>query len=357
MLASKNAWAPTALARAIQDQQRRFVKPVAETAPCANGGRTRASREAVHADFRAPQPARRRPHRIRADRADHGRLDRARPGRGRSSHRRARRARRTGPSRIPTFYRLDPALLAGPVPEIHVLGEDTSGEVEVVLLALADGLWVGLGSDHTDRAMEAHGVALAKQLCRKPMAAGLWRFDEVIAHWDEMILRAYIIEGGERTLYMESALGAVRPPADLIRALPPSSARAASRRSRWAPSCSGRHWRDRRHPPGAPLRDDARGPGARPHAPPRLRRARPADRSLALIRVCPPPPNYPLARGLCCDLAPIAGEVPQPSRGQGVRPYLTAGARHARPLAQLRRRAPARLRTSYIAFLAAATQL
>ena len=64
-----------------------------------------------------------------------------------------------------------------------MLGEDTSGEVEVVLLAFADGLWVGLGSDHTDRAMEAHGVALAKQLCRKPMAAGLWRFDEVIAHW------------------------------------------------------------------------------------------------------------------------------------------------------------------------------
>jgi hypothetical protein len=30
----------------------------------------------------------------------------------------------------------------------------------VVLLAFADGFWVGLGSDHTDRAMEAHGVAL-----------------------------------------------------------------------------------------------------------------------------------------------------------------------------------------------------
>ena len=124
-----------------------------------------------------------------------------------------------GPSRIPTFYRLDPALLAGPVPEIHVLGEDTSGEVEVVLLAFADGLWVGLGSDHTDRAMEVHGVALAKQLCRKPMAGGLWRFDEVSAHWDEMMLRAYIAEDGERALYMESALGAVRPPADLIQAL------------------------------------------------------------------------------------------------------------------------------------------
>jgi hypothetical protein len=122
-----------------------------------------------------------------------------------------------GPSRIPTFYRLDPALLAGPVPEIHVLGADTSGEVEAVLLALADGLWVGLGSDHTDRKMEAHGVALAKQLCRKPMAAGLWRFDELTPHWDELILRAHILAGGERTLYMEAPLAAVRRPDDLIR--------------------------------------------------------------------------------------------------------------------------------------------
>lgn len=123
-----------------------------------------------------------------------------------------------GPSRIPTFYRLDPALLAGPVGEIHVLGEDTSGEVEAVLLALADGLWVGLGSDHTDRKMEAHGVALAKQLCRKPTAAGLWRFEELSPHWDQLMLRAHIIEGGERTLYMESALAAVRRPEELLAA-------------------------------------------------------------------------------------------------------------------------------------------
>ena len=123
-----------------------------------------------------------------------------------------------GPSRIPTFYRLDPALLAGPVPDIQVLGEATSGEVEVVLVSLADGLWVGLGSDHTDRAMEAHGVALAKQLCRKPMAPGLWRFNEVLPHWDQLVLRAHVFEGGERRLYMESALAAVRRPEDLLSA-------------------------------------------------------------------------------------------------------------------------------------------
>lgn len=121
-----------------------------------------------------------------------------------------------GPSRAPLFYRLDPALLAGPVDGIEVLGEATSGEVEAVLVSLADGLWVGVGSDHTDRAMEAHGVAVSKQLCRKPMARVLWRFDEVIGHWDRMILRAWIEDQGERTLYMEAALATVRRPEALI---------------------------------------------------------------------------------------------------------------------------------------------
>jgi hypothetical protein len=74
------------------------------------------------------------------------------------------------------------------------------------------------GSDHTDRAVEAHGVAISKQLCRKPMAGDLWRFDEVIGHWDELVLRAHIVEDGERRLYMEAALAAVRRPEDLIAA-------------------------------------------------------------------------------------------------------------------------------------------
>jgi hypothetical protein len=120
------------------------------------------------------------------------------------------------PSRVPLFYRMDPALLAGPVEAIEVLGEETSGEVEAVLVALADGLWVGLGSDHTDRAMERHGVVLSKQLCRKPMAPALWRFDEVRGHWDELVLRAHIVEDGARRLYMEAALAAVQRPEDLI---------------------------------------------------------------------------------------------------------------------------------------------
>lgn len=120
------------------------------------------------------------------------------------------------PSSVPMFYRMEPGLLttAG---RIQVLGPDTSGEVEAVLLSLADGLWVGLGSDHTDRRFEAVSLPLSKQLCRKVMAPELWRFDEVARHWDELRLSAWITEGGERVLYQDARLATVREPLDLIR--------------------------------------------------------------------------------------------------------------------------------------------
>ncbi|MDH3659891.1 MAG: DUF2848 domain-containing protein [Alphaproteobacteria bacterium] len=120
------------------------------------------------------------------------------------------------PSKTPLFYRIDPGLLTGAVEEIKVVGKATSGEAEAVVLSMADGLWVGLGSDHTDRAFEAHSVQLSKQLCRKPMAGTLWSYDEVIDHWDELILRAHIVENGERVLYQEGALASVRRPEELM---------------------------------------------------------------------------------------------------------------------------------------------
>lgn len=122
------------------------------------------------------------------------------------------------PSKTPLFYRVDPALLVAAPAEITVVGKSSSGEAEAVILAMADGLWVGLGSDHTDRAFEAHSVQLSKQLCRKPMAGTIWNYDEVIGHWDELILRAYIIENGERVLYQEGSLAALCHPRDLIAA-------------------------------------------------------------------------------------------------------------------------------------------
>ena len=52
-------------------------------------------------------------------------------------------------------------------------------------------IFVGCGSDHTDRKVEAYSVTVSKQMCDKPIASGLWELEDVIGHWDKMILRSW----------------------------------------------------------------------------------------------------------------------------------------------------------------------
>jgi hypothetical protein len=119
------------------------------------------------------------------------------------------------PSSVPVFYRNSTANLVQ-TDRLEVLGPDTSGEVEPVIVALSDGLWIALGSDHTDRKAETRGIALSKQLCGKVIGNELWRFDEIAGHWDRIVIRAFAAIGGERTLYQEGPLAAMRRPEDLI---------------------------------------------------------------------------------------------------------------------------------------------
>jgi hypothetical protein len=118
------------------------------------------------------------------------------------------------PSAVPVFYRNAVGNIVQTT-RLEVLGPDTSGEVEPVIVALGDGLWIGLGSDHTDRKAETMGIALSKQLCGKVIGSELWRFDEIAGHWDAIVIRAFATIGGERVLYQEGALAAMRRPEDL----------------------------------------------------------------------------------------------------------------------------------------------
>ena len=124
------------------------------------------------------------------------------------------------PSSVPLFYRVSASLLAH-VGRIEVVGTETSGEAEPLLVRQDGTLWLGLASDHTDRALEAHSVALSKQVCAKPRAAGLWRFDEVADRLDTLELRSWIPDGnGGWTLYQDGTLAALRPLAELLAASP-----------------------------------------------------------------------------------------------------------------------------------------
>jgi uncharacterized protein DUF2848 len=119
------------------------------------------------------------------------------------------------PSSVPVFYRTSVDGLTQ-TERLEVLGPDTSGEVEPVLFGLDDGLWLGVGSDHTDRKAETMGIALSKQLCGKPVGANLWRYSDVADHWDKLTIRSWATIDGKRVLYQEGALAGMRTPEDLL---------------------------------------------------------------------------------------------------------------------------------------------
>lgn len=119
------------------------------------------------------------------------------------------------PATAPCFYRASVEQLTQSG-RIQVIGVDSSGEVEFFLCALADGLWVGVASDHTDRAVETYDVAVSKQMCAKPVGRTLWRFDELSDHWDELLLASEAVIDGETVPYQEGSVANMLPPARLM---------------------------------------------------------------------------------------------------------------------------------------------
>ncbi len=119
------------------------------------------------------------------------------------------------PSSVPLYYRIaENQLTQADNPQ--VLGEDSSGEVETFVFAVNGELFVSLSSDHTDRKLESVSVAFSKQTCVKPVGREAWRHADVVDHWDELVLRAWIEENGERVLYQEGTLDSLQNPLDLI---------------------------------------------------------------------------------------------------------------------------------------------
>ena len=121
----------------------------------------------------------------------------------------------TRPTRTPVFYRAAASLLTTGG-EIQVVGTETSGEVEFVISPREDGLWVGLGSDHTDRGLERSSVALSKQLCAKVVAPTLWRLDDLVPHWDDLALRSWAHRDGRRDAYQDGTVAAILSPDRLL---------------------------------------------------------------------------------------------------------------------------------------------
>ncbi len=119
------------------------------------------------------------------------------------------------PSTVPLYYRASNLLLTQDK-RVEVVGSDSSGEVEPLIIKQNGTFWLGIGSDHTDRDLEGHSVALSKQVCPKPVAKMLWAFEEVKEHLDQLEMQSWVDEGEGWTLYQTGTLAAIRPLTELI---------------------------------------------------------------------------------------------------------------------------------------------
>ena len=114
------------------------------------------------------------------------------------------------PERTPALYALAPDRVTT-ADTISVVGDETSGEAEFVLVYAGGELYVGVGSDHTDRGLERLAVSRSKQVCPKPLSARLWRWDDVRDGWDGCQLRSWLGEG-DGTPYQQGSVTELMAP-------------------------------------------------------------------------------------------------------------------------------------------------
>ena len=119
-----------------------------------------------------------------------------------------------GPSAVPLFYRVGVEQLTQS-DRIQVLGGESSGEVEPVLVASERGLYLTVGSDHTDRQVEAYSIPVSKQMCPKILALSAWPID-LEDDLDALELDAWARIAGLDTQYQHGNLGMIRPLRDLV---------------------------------------------------------------------------------------------------------------------------------------------
>ena len=117
------------------------------------------------------------------------------------------------PSRIPTLYPLS-ATNVSQADTIQVPHEKTSGEAEWALLVGddPDDLLITVACDHTDRALEAHGVAWSKQSAPDVLGDLAWRLSDVADDLDSFTLRAWVRHGDSEQLIQDGTLAQLLPP-------------------------------------------------------------------------------------------------------------------------------------------------
>jgi hypothetical protein len=114
------------------------------------------------------------------------------------------------PKRVPVVYRCSKEILTT-ADTIEVVGHKTSGELEFLAIIKDGKTYIGLGSDHTDRELEAVSIHKSKQLCLKPIALTLWDYDEIKDHFEDIKMIAYQKIDGKEVSYQNGRTADLLP--------------------------------------------------------------------------------------------------------------------------------------------------
>ena len=121
----------------------------------------------------------------------------------------------SAPEEVPILYPVASYLVnTGGV--LEVVEEETSGEAEYVVLLHEGRTYIGVGSDHTDRKLEADSIIKSKQICPNVMSSTVWPYEEIKTVWDDLEMRSWVVKAGDRILYQETRLSAILNVEDLI---------------------------------------------------------------------------------------------------------------------------------------------
>lgn len=122
------------------------------------------------------------------------------------------------PKQIPTIFECSRRILTRDK-NLDVFGNQNSGEAEYVIVLFKKKIYIGLGSDHTDRELESYNVAKSKEIMPKVMSKVLWDYDEIKGHFDDIELLSYQKKGKKEFLYQKGTLKDILPPERILKEL------------------------------------------------------------------------------------------------------------------------------------------
>lgn len=106
------------------------------------------------------------------------------------------------PKRIPSVYPLIKNII-DLSDEIEVVSNDTCAEVEFLIIIQNEDIYIGIGSDHSDKVLESESISKSKQICPKHFHTELWDYKDVKNHWDELEIGSYYYKDGEKIVFQK----------------------------------------------------------------------------------------------------------------------------------------------------------